>query len=98
MHFPATEAVAEDADIEPVQKESHKRLMVQQHSLHIASMAPTLFSHCVESSHVKSCLQMLVKPAFVLKDDGAQFKLFSLVLALQKLKVQQSQKGFNSDG
>jgi len=71
--------------------------MIQQYSLQIASLTPTLFSHCLTSAHVKQCLQMLVKPAFADKDDQAKFKLFSTVLSLQKLKLA-SKKGFSDEG
>jgi hypothetical protein len=97
VHFPASE-VNEDGEIEPITKESHKRAMIQQHSLHVASMVPSLFGHCLTSDHVKSCLNMLVKPAFAQKDDQAQFKLFSLVLTLQKLKIGDMKKGFSAEG
>lgn len=71
VHFPAASEVNEDGEIEPITKESHKRSMIQQHSLHVASMVPSLFGHCLTSDHVKSCLHMLVKPAFAQKDDQA---------------------------
>lgn len=86
LHFPAASvdtAEQDDDIIEPIQKESHKRAMIQQHSLQVASLVPTFFAHCLTANHVQTCLSMLVTPAFAAtKDDQAQFKLFGLVLTL----------------
>jgi hypothetical protein len=56
--------MTDDAEIEPIQKESHKRAMIQQHALQIASSVPSLFGHCLSSEHVKQCLSMLINPAY----------------------------------
>ena len=97
VSFPIQAVDSDEDQLESVQKETHKISMIQQYSLHMASLIPTLFAHCLTSDHVKQCLQMLVKPAFADKDDQAKFKLFSTVLSLQKLKLG-SKKGFTEDG
>jgi len=63
----------------------------------MASSVPVLFSHCLEASHMHTILALMVKPAFTLKDENAKFKLFSLVLSLQKIKVADNKKGFSSE-
>jgi len=64
--------------------------------------APSIFRHCLKSSHISQCLTTLIPIAYGtdLKEGlriQAQFKLFNMVEMLQKIKVgdgSSSKKGF----
>lgn len=72
--------------------------MILQHALNMASMIPQVWQHCVTSEHVLQIITMMLKPAYQQKDETAKFKLCSLLLTLQRTKVQGHKKGFSSGG
>ena len=62
---------------------------------------PSIFRHCLKSSHISQCLTSLVPIAFSFANvkeslrTQAQFKLFTMVEMLQKLKFSnETKKGF----
>jgi hypothetical protein len=88
---------ASEEDDEKV--EAHRRAMIQQYCLLMASSLPQMFAHCLTSEHIDQCLGILVKPAYYNKDEQATFKLFSMILSLQKLKLAgATKKGFSQHG
>lgn len=90
-------SASEEEDDEKV--EAHRRAMIQQYCLLMASSLPQMFAHCLTSEHIDQCLGILVKPAYYNKDEQATFKLFSMVLSLQKLKLAgATKKGFSKHG
>lgn len=67
--------------------------------------APSIFRHCLKASHISQCLTTLIPIAFAGSNEmkqtlriQAQFKLFSMVEMLQKLKFGEGGKKGLVDG
>ena len=96
-HF-ATESSNQD------NKNEHRTEAIRSYSLSQVAQAPSIFRHCLQSNHIKLCLQVLIPVAFAAESETpnlktqAQFKLFTLIDMLQKLKLGgTAKKGFVKD-
>lgn len=89
-------------DDKAIELHDHMIEQIRQFSMSQIASAPSVFRHCLESSHISQCLTTLIPVAFgsQLKESlrvQAQFKLFNLVEMLQKIKLGSgpaSKKGF----
>ena len=83
------------------EKEEHRIEAIKSFSMAQISAAPSIFRHCLKSEHISQSLSFLIPVAFAgseMKESlrmQAQFKLFSMVEMLQKIKFTgESKKGF----
>ena len=87
------------------EKNEHRVDAIKAFSMGQIAAAPSIFRHCLKSAHISQCLTSLIPIAF--GNDAkenlrtqAQYKLFSTVKLLQKLKFGEAssqRKGFVED-
>ena len=85
------------------EKEEHRVEAIRAFSVSQIAAAPSMFRHCLQSTHISQCLTSLIPIAFDMSAKETlrvqtQFKLFSMVEMLQKIKLgENSKKGFVAD-
>ena len=75
-------------------KEEHRIEAIRSFSLGQMANVPSIFRHCLKASHISQCLSSLIPIAFGGSESNlkqslriqAQFKIFSMVEMLQKIK------------
>lgn len=73
-------------------KDEHRIEAIRSFSMGQIAAAPSIFRHCLKASHISQCLTSIIPIAFAgseMKQTlriGSQFKLFSMVETLQKIK------------